>query len=97
MQYFFFSNDHKQIRPYYNSWLFNDPEGNIVFEITPFYPYVYETKKSHPDFITYKQFMKDYKLAVKTFIPKENLKQWIEQAKEIKKVFIDEAAGLKQE
>ncbi|HSW76596.1 MAG TPA: hypothetical protein VLG50_06100 [Candidatus Saccharimonadales bacterium] len=41
--------------------------------------------------------MKDYKLAVKTFIPKENLKQWIEQAKEIKKVFIDEAAGLKQE
>ena len=70
--YFCWSNDHKQIRPYFNSWMYNDEDGNIIFEITPFYPWHYETKKSNPDFITYKKFMKDYKPTVKTIIPKEN-------------------------
>lgn len=90
--YLCWSNSHKQIRPYYNSWMYNDADGNIIFEITPFYPFHNETKKSHPDFITYKQFMKDYKPTVKTIISKENLKQWIEQAKELKKTLIDESA-----
>lgn len=80
-KYHFVSNDHKQIRPYYNSWFYNDEHGNIIFEITPFYPFHYETKKSHPDFITYKQFMKDYKPTLKMIIPKERLIEWNEQAK----------------
>lgn len=80
-KYHFVSNAHKQIRPYYNSWFYNDEDGNIVFEITPFYPFHYETKKSHPDFITYKQFMKSYKPIVKIIIPKERFIEWNEQAK----------------
>lgn len=80
-KYHFASNNHKQIRPYYNSWFYNDKDGNIIFEITPFYPFHYETKKSHPNFITYKQFMKDYKPSLKITIPKERLIEWNEQAK----------------
>lgn len=80
-KYHFVSNSHKKIRPYYNSWFYNDEYGNIIFEITPFYPFHYETKKSHPDFITYKKFMKDYKVTVRTVIPKNRLIQWDNQAK----------------
>jgi hypothetical protein len=86
MQYHFLSNDHKQIRPYFNGWLYNDKNGKIIFEITPFYPYVYETKKSHPDFITYKKFMKQYQPTIKTIISKKNLQQWIKQAQELVKI-----------
>jgi hypothetical protein len=32
--------------------------------------------------------MKDYKPIIKTVIPKENLKQWLEQGKELKKTYI---------
>lgn len=90
MKYYFLGNDHKKIRPYYNSWMYNDEDGNIIFEITPFYPYLYETKKTHSDFITYKQFMKDYKPTLKTIIPKENLKKWVVQAKKLKKKYYPE-------
>ncbi|MCX5922966.1 MAG: hypothetical protein NTU89_00185 [Candidatus Dependentiae bacterium] len=87
--YHCWSNSHKQIRPYYSSWMYNDKNGNIVFEITPFYPWHGETKKSNPNFITYKKFMKDYKPRVKAIIQKENLIKWIDQAKELKRKFID--------
>ncbi len=80
-KYHFVSNAHKLIRPYYNSWFYNDEHGNVIFEITPFYPFHYETKKTHPDFITYKQFMKNYKPTLKMIIPKERLIEWNEQAK----------------
>ena len=81
------SNSPKQIHPYYNSWLYNDKQGNIIFEITPFYPWFYKTKKTNPDKISYKQWIKDYKPVVKTIIPKENLKQWIKQADEFGKKY----------
>lgn len=44
-QYYWTGNSHKQIRPYYDGWLYNDEDGNIIFEITPFYPWFYKTKK----------------------------------------------------
>jgi len=87
--YLCWSNSHKQIRPYFSSWMYNDKEGNIIFEITPFYPWHGETKKSNPEFITYKKFMKDYKPTIKTVIPKENIVKWIDQAQELKKTLID--------
>ena len=80
-KYFFVDNNPLGVYPQYNSWFYNDEDGNIVFEITPFYPFHYETKKSHPDFITYKQFMKNYKPIVKMIIPKERFIEWNEQAK----------------
>jgi hypothetical protein len=86
-KYHWRSNDHKEIRPYYNSWLYNDENGNIIFEITPFYPWHNTTKKTHPEKISYKLWIKDYKPVVKTIIPKENLKQWIKQTDEFEKKY----------
>lgn len=81
----FEGNRHKQIRPYYDSWLYNDKDGNIIFEITPFYPGHSVNKKTFPDRIPYKEWIKDYKPIIKVMIPKENVKQWIKQAKGLTK------------
>ena len=89
-KFYFFGNNHKQVPPYFDGWMYNDLKGNIIFEIAPFYPWHGETKKSQPDFITYKQFMKDYKPVLITTIPKENLKQWIVQARELEKKYFPE-------
>ena len=86
-KYHFAGNSSKQIRPYYNSWLYNDEKGNIIFEITPFYSWHNTTKKTNPEKISYKEWIKNYKPAVKTIIPKENLKQWIRQADEFGKKY----------
>jgi hypothetical protein len=94
-KYHFWSNSHKHIRPYFSAFLYNDEHGNVIFQIAPFYPFLYETKKSHSDFITYKKFMKDYKLVVKTTIPKENLKQWIKQAQELIQIYFPQFADHK--
>jgi hypothetical protein len=88
-QFHCWSNSHKKIRPYFSSWMYNDKEGNVVFEITPFYPWHGE-KKSSPGFITYKEFMKNYKPVLVTNIPKENLKTWIDQARELQKQYFPE-------
>jgi hypothetical protein len=83
-QYHYFSNSHKNIRPFYNSWLYNDQEGNIWFEITPFYPWHHTNRRSYPDKISYKEWIKGYKSTLKVMVPQGNLIQWINQAKELK-------------
>ncbi len=84
IDYYFLSNDQKRIPPYFNSWLYNDKQGNIIFKITPIYPWHNTTKKAHPEKISYKEWIKDYKPTIKTMIPKENISKWIEQAKELR-------------
>jgi len=86
--YHCWSNDHKQIRPYFSSWMYNDTDGNIIFEITPNYPWSNEKKKDNPGWISYKKFMESYKPILKTMIPKERLQQWIPQAKKLKKMLV---------
>ncbi|MBP9765135.1 hypothetical protein KBD08_02250 [Candidatus Babeliales bacterium] len=88
LKYHFESNSHKQIRPYYNSWLYNNEHGDIVFEITPFYPWCGRTKKSNPEKIPYKIWIQDYKSVLKVIIPKENVATWIDQAAALKKTLI---------
>lgn len=91
--YYFEGNAHNPTPPYFDSWLYNDKDGNIIFEITPFYPWHGKTKKTNPEKVSYKEWIKDYKPTLKTMIPKENLKQWIEQAKELKKTLLHEHTG----
>jgi hypothetical protein len=86
-QYHWVSNSHKGIRPYYSSWLYNNEQGNIIFEVTPFYPWFHNTKKTCPDKISYKEWIKSYNPAVKTIIPNKNLKKWITQAKKLGKIY----------
>jgi len=86
-KYHWVSNSHKQIPPYYNSWLYNDEYGNIILEITPFYPWFGETKKTYPEKISYKEWIKNYKPTVKVIISQKNMKQWIKQAEELEKKY----------
>ncbi|MBP9764817.1 hypothetical protein KBD08_00590 [Candidatus Babeliales bacterium] len=79
--YHFVGNDHTEKRPYFNSWFYNDKDGNIIFEITPFYPWHYATKKQCPDKIPYKEWIKNYQVIVRKVIPKETLIAWDKQAK----------------
>ena len=79
--YLFLSNSHKQVRPYYNSWLYNDKEGNIVFEITPFYPWHDPSQEKNSNFISYEKWIKNYKSILKVIVPLKNIKQWVQQAK----------------
>lgn len=86
MDYYFQDNSHKDILPYFSSWLYNDKNGNVIFEISPFYPWFNEKNpQKNPEFITYSDFIKNYKIMVKTIIPKENLKKWIPQALKLKR------------
>ncbi len=86
MEYYFQDNSHKGILPYFSSWLYNDKYGNVIFEISPIYPWFEEKNpESNPGFVAYSEFIKNYKIAVKVMIPKENLKKWIQQALELRR------------
>ena len=87
VKYHCWGNDHKLIRPYFSSWMYNDKYGKVIFEITPFYPWENVKKKDNKDFISYKKFIENYKPTLKIVIPKYRLKKWISQAKKLKKKF----------
>jgi hypothetical protein len=81
-KYHFVDNNPLGVRPTYSSWFYNDKTGNIVFEISPTYPFWGIKKKDRTlDFITYKDFMKDYKVVIHQIIPKETLIHWDNQTK----------------
>ena len=81
-KYFFESNSHKNIQPFYTSWFYNDKEGNIIFEISPLYPWINtENAESQSEFIAYDTFMKNYKVIVHKIIPKKKFIEWNNQAK----------------
>ena len=87
VKYHFCGNSHKLIRPYFSSWMYNDKDGKVIFEITPFYPWENVKKKDNKDFISYKKFIENYKPILKIVIPKYRLKQWVPQAKKLAKKF----------
>lgn len=81
-KYFFESNSNKNKQPFYASWFYNDKSGNIIFEISPLYPWFnVDDAARKPGFITYEDFMKNYKVTIHKIIPKETLMHWNKQAK----------------
>lgn len=54
----------------YVTWLYNNHNKNIIFEITPAYPYFYCNKKTEPHYMSYKTWIKSYKPYFKTIISK---------------------------
>ena len=85
-KYLWISNDHRQIRPYYNSWMYNDKKGNIIFEITPFYPWFDEDKIMGVQKIPYEEWIKGYKPIIKHIVPLQRLEEWMQQAKKMSEV-----------
>jgi len=91
--YYFMCNNGLGVDPRYNSWFYNDKDGNIIFEFSPSYPFykcknltIYYDKKAK-GFIPYETWIKDYKVVIRRVIPKETLIQWNEQAKTYTHVF----------
>lgn len=73
---------------YVSTWMYNDDEGNIVFEVTKFYKWSLREKEPEDlDFITYEEFMKDYKPLIHRVIPRDVAIEWLEQAMKIHRGF----------
>lgn len=71
-------------KPILSTWLYNDYEGNIIFEITKNYKWsAYPDEPEDPNFVTYDEFMKDYKPLIHRVIPRDVAIQWLEQAMKI--------------
>jgi hypothetical protein len=68
-----------------DSWLYNDKDGNIIFEITPTYPSYYTEPETSTDYISYEEWIKSYKPFLIRKIPVEVARQWLDQANAILK------------
>jgi hypothetical protein len=83
-----------------DSWLYSDHEGNIIFEITPSYPWFYYDADEHPEkqpnYVPYEEWIKNYKPLVIKKIPRDVAEKWIEQADYIVKK-IDENMARERE
>lgn len=62
------------------TWIYNDNNGNIIFEVTPFYPYMYCERKKEPSYIPYNKWIKTYKPFFIKTISKETAQEWLNQA-----------------
>lgn len=71
------------------TWLYNDKEGSIVFEITPVYLEEYETISEHDKASFFDQWIKKYKSYIHRKIPKHIAYSWLRQSNLIRS-YIDE-------
>lgn len=62
------------------SWLYNDHEGAIIFEVTPFYPYMYPGAEEELNYISYEKWIKNYKPYFIRTISRETAEEWLEKA-----------------
>jgi len=60
-----------------DSWLYNDKDGNIVFEITPVYPWFYSDPEPDETFLKYSEWMKTYQPYLKRVISKDIAERWL--------------------
>ncbi len=75
-------------KPMLNAWLYNNQDGEIIFEITPTYKWsFFPDDLSDPNFITYDEFMKNYQPILQRVIPHDVATQWLDQAMKIYRTF----------
>lgn len=70
-------------KPPVSTWLYNDFEGNIILEVAKNYPWhfiILEGEPEDPDFITYDEFMKNYKPIIHRVIPRDVAIECLDQA-----------------
>src|SRR3990167_1546125 len=69
-----------------STWLYNDKNGNIIFEVTPTYHWHYsDPEPDDKDYIPYEQFIKSYKPLCVKIIPKDVASKLLEQIDEFLK------------
>ena len=73
---------------YVNTWLYNNHDHQIILEITPLYKWSFnEREPEDSDFITYDEFMKDYKPLIHRVIPRDVAIIWLDQAMKVYRGF----------
>ena len=68
------------------TWLYNDQTGDIWFEISPVYPWLFSSPQEGEVFVKFRQWLKDFKPYVVRKISKETAKQWVKQLQDLLKV-----------
>ena len=73
------------------TWLYNDRDGNIIFEVTKTYSwfYIQDGDIERSDFVYYEDFIKDYKSLMHYVIPRDVAILWLEQAKKWLQIFYE--------
>jgi len=80
------------------SWLYNNDQGDIILEITPSYRWHFFDPEEGENYITYEEFMQNYKPILFRTIPKEVAQQWLMQAEQLyAKIQENEAKELRRE
>lgn len=72
-----------------NSWIYNNPNGSIILEVTPLYPYMFCEPEEEPDYIPYEEWIKTYEPYFITTLSRETAQQWLDQAERIIKIIED--------
>jgi hypothetical protein len=67
------------------TWIYNDIDGSIIFEITPIYPDSSGNPERAAKFIPYEQWIKKYKSYLIRIIPRDVAQQWLDQCNAILK------------
>jgi hypothetical protein len=70
-------------KTYLYSWIYNDKDSNIIFEITPKYKWHFSEPKKGESYIPYEEWIKTYKPFLIRKIPVEVACQWLDQATSI--------------
>lgn len=69
----------------YVSWLYNDEDSSIIFEITPIYPGNFSDSTT-----SYDLWIKNYRSYCRSTIPLQTAKIWLDQIKKVRSI-IDQA------
>lgn len=66
-----------------STWLYQNEQEELIFEVTPNYPWTYRDPDPDEHFIEYEEWMKNYKPLVKRVLSPEVVKQWTKQLDEL--------------
>ncbi len=62
-----------------STWIYNDKNGAIIFEVTQRYPYLFEKNKKQQKGITFKQWMRSYRPLFIHTISSEIAQEWLKK------------------
>lgn len=65
------------------TWLYNNQDGEIILNVSSFYPFIHAGTNEEPNYIPYQEWIKGYKPYFTTVISKDLATQWLQQANEI--------------
>jgi len=96
-QYLLWTTDSSKKNKQYATWLYNDINGNIIFEVTPIYPEEYVDWDDLDEMQAYQEWMKTYEPFFTRIIPKDIAMQWLDQANFILKTIDNNVEMLSKE